>query len=54
MLLQHSINHFTVDIFKIFSNINLIYTHFKSIFQELFPYLYFLNYFQISKKALMA
>lgn len=51
MLLQHSINHFTVNIFKIFSNINLIYRHFKSIFQELFPYLYFLNYFQISKKS---
>lgn len=51
MLLQHSINHFTVNIFEIFSNTNPIYTRFKSIFQESFPHLYFLNYFQISKKS---
>lgn len=51
MLLQHSINHFHINIFKTFSNNNLIYTRFKSIFQELFPYLFFLNYFQVNLKT---
>ena len=42
---------FIIDIIKIFSTINIIYTRFKSIFQELFPYLYLLNHFQINKRS---